>query len=76
MKPITIKGKIEYLQEEDKKYNREFEATLQESAAFAYGNQTAVFIFWGTMQNGKTPTPIWLDTRYDKTIKRNEADFK
>ena len=76
MEEITIKGKIEFCEEEYKQYNREFTATLSKSAAFAYGNGTSVFIEFGTMSNGKAPYPINLDTRYDKTIKRNETDFK
>ena len=76
MEEIIIKGKIEFCEDENRKYNREFTAILQDSAAFAYGNQTAVHILSGEMANGMIPTPVHLDTRYDKTIKRNETDFK
>ncbi len=76
MKEITIKGKIEFCKDENKEYNREFTAILQDSGAFAYGNQTAVTILWGVMTNGMLPAPVYLDTRYDRTIKRNESDFK
>lgn len=76
MKPITIKGKIEFCEREDKAYNREFEAVLEDSNAFAYGNQTQVLILFGRMANGMGCGPVILDTRYDRTIKRNETDFK
>lgn len=76
MENITIKGKIEFCDERNKKYDREFTATLQDSAAFEYGNKTSVYIKFGTMANGEHAEPILLDTRYDRTIKRNETDFK
>lgn len=76
MKQITIKGKIEFCKDENKEYNREFTAILQDSGAFAYGNQTVVTILWGVMANGMLPAPVCLDTRYDRTIKRNETGFK
>ena len=76
MENIKIKGKIEFCEEETKQYNREFTATLKDSTAFAYGNQTCVIIEFGKMSNGKKPESIMLDTRYDRTIKRNETDFK
>ena len=74
--PIPFKGKIEFCDDKYKEYDREFTAILHDSAAFAYGNQTAVNILWGVMANGMLPEPVYLDTRYDRTIKRNEADFK
>lgn len=76
MKQITIKGKIEFCEDKNKEYSREFTATLQDSAAFSYGNGTSIYIEFGTMVNGKAPYPVLLDTRYDRTIKRNESDFK
>ncbi len=76
MEKITIKGKIEFCEVEDKGYNREFEAILEDSNAFAYGNQTQVLILFGRMANGEGCGPVLLDTRYDRTIKRNETDFK
>ena len=76
MEQITIKGKIEFCEDKNKEYDREFTATLQDSGAFAYGNQTAVMVSWGVMANGMSPAPVYLDTRYDRTIKRNETDFK
>lgn len=76
MKDIIIKGKIEFCEDTQKEYNREFKAILQDSPAFQYGNKTAVFIFWGKMANGRKPDYTLIDTRYDKTIKRNETDFK
>lgn len=77
MEKITIKGKIEFCDREYRQYSREFTAILRDSTAFAYGNKTAVDILWGVMANGKKPeADLYLDTRYDTTIKRNEADFK
>lgn len=76
MENITIKGKIEFCDDKNKKYDREFTATLQNSAAFEYGNKTSVYITFGTMANGEYAEPIFLDTRYDRTIKRNEVEFK
>ena len=76
MEQITIKGKIEFCEDYQKEYSREFTATLSESAAFSYGNRTSVYIEFGTMGNGKAPYPVLLDTRYDRTIRRNEIDFK
>ncbi|MDE6472071.1 MAG: hypothetical protein K2L52_03500 [Clostridia bacterium] len=76
MEKITIKGKIEFCEVENKGYNREFEAILEDSNAFAYGNQTQVLILFGRMANGEVGGLVLLDTRYDRTIKRNENDFK
>ena len=76
MEPIIVKGKIEFCQEENKEYNREFEARLEDSATFAYGNQTSVSIYWEPAANGMKFEPKYIDTRYDVTIKRNETDFK
>ena len=76
MEAITIKGKIEFCESYNKQYNREFTAILQDSAAFEYGNKTSVTISFEAMANGTTPQPIYIDTRYDRTIKRNETDFK
>lgn len=76
MEKITVKGKIEFVEDCNKEYNREFEAILQDSGEFAYGNKTAVLILWGEMPNGMIFLPTLLDTRYDTTIRRNETDFK
>ena len=76
MEPIVVKGRLDFTGEETKQYSGEFEATLEESAAFDYGNHTAVTIHWGVMANGKRPQDKYLDTRYDTTIKRNKEDFK
>lgn len=76
MEKITIKGKIEFCDEKNKDYDCEFTAILQDSAAFAYGNRTAVSIQWQPTVSGIQQEPVYLDTRYDRTIKRNEEDFK
>lgn len=76
MEPIIIKGRIEFCEEENKQYNRDFVATLQDSGAFHYGNHTAVTIEFGTMANGERAEGELLDTRYDTTIRKNESDFK
>lgn len=76
MEPIVLKGRIEFIEEENLDYNREFTATLRESAAFEYGNKTAVDIEFGPMANGRTLSPVLLDTRYDKTIKRDADGFR
>lgn len=73
---IKIKGKIEFIDEKNKQFNREFTATLTDSFAFQYGNQTAVKIEWGKLANGHSIPPKWIDTRYDTTIRRNRHDFK
>lgn len=76
MEPIVLKGRIEFTEEENFEYNRDFIATLRESAAFEYGNKTAVDIEFGPMVNGRIPSPVLLDTRYDKTIERNADGFR
>lgn len=76
MDKIEIKGKIEFIEEQSKQYSREFTATLTDSAAFSYGNRTAVKIEWGRLANGYVIPSEWIDTRYDTTIRRNERDFK
>lgn len=76
MDPIILKGRIEFTEEENFQYNRDFTATLRESAAFEYGNKTAVDIEFGPMANGKAPYPVFLDTRYDTTIKRTADGFR
>lgn len=76
MDEIKIKGKIEFIDEQNKQYNRKFTATLTNAPAFSYGNRTAVEIEWGKLANGCTIHSEWIDTRYDTTIRRNERDFK
>lgn len=76
MDKIEIKGKIEFIEEQSKQYNREFTATLTDASAFSYGNRTAVEIEWGRLANGYAIHSEWIDTRYDTTIRRNERDFK
>ncbi len=75
MEPIVVRGKIIF-KGEGAIFNREFTATLQDSGASAYGNQTAVTIEFGVMANGEKPLGKLLDTRYDTTIRKNEKDFK
>lgn len=76
MDKIEVKGKIEFIEEESKEWNREFTATLTDSPAFSYGNHTAVVIKWGRLANGHAIRSELIDTRYDTTIRRNERDFK
>ena len=73
---IKVKGKIEFKDSYNKEYDRDFTATLGESGAFQYGNGTCVDIEWGKMANGRTAQNVYIDTRYDTTIKANEKDFK
>ncbi len=76
MEQITIKGKIEFCESKNKGYNREFTATLQDSGGFEYDNKTSVVIYFGKALNGEMYPPQLIDTRYDRTIKCNETDFK
>ena len=76
MNNIVVKGKIEFISEDLKGYDRKFTATLTESPAFSYGNHTAIVITWENAANGYEFGSELFDTRYDKTIKRNECDFK
>ena len=64
MKQITINGRIEFCEEQSKKFDRDFTATLGESGAFQYGNGTAVIVEFGKMANGRSCEPKILDTRY------------
>lgn len=72
---IIVKGKLEFCEADYKGYSGEFTAILQDSSAFRYGNGTGVTIIWGKTVEGFSPLPLYLDTRYDSTIKRNRADF-
>ena len=76
MDKIEIKGKIEFISEDLKGYDRKFTATLTESPAFSYGNKTGVVITWEKAANGCEFGSELFDTRYDTTIRRNERDFK
>lgn len=76
MEQIIVKGKIEFCAKESKEYNREFTATVIDSPAFDYGNKTAVIITWGLMANGNSCDAVFIDTRYDRTLKLNEVGFK
>ena len=69
MQNITLHGRIEFCEQNNKQYNRTFTATLQKSGAFEYGNGTMVAIEWGAMANGRTPEEKLLDTRYCKIEK-------
>ena len=75
MKEITVKGKIEFKEEKNKQYDREFTAILKGSNAFEYGNKTCVMVVWGEMANGKTSMSKFIDTRYDTSIKKNYDSF-
>jgi hypothetical protein len=76
MQDIIIKGRIEFCEPEARKYTRKFTATLTTSAAFDYGNRSAVVIEWGKMENGRTPEKVLIDTRYDRTLHRTPEGFK
>ena len=71
-----LKGHLSFTDEANKEYNRDFIAYLTDSAAFSYGNKTCVIVQWGEMQNGATPQPELLDTRYDIDLKRDGSNFK
>ena len=76
MKDIKVTGRIEFLQEENKRYNRTFVASLEKSCAFQYGNGTCVIIEFGRTADGHSPEGKYIDTRYDRTISDNEKLFK
>lgn len=71
MEKQVLKGRIEFIDDDKKEYNREFTATLDKSCAFDYGNGTCVVIKFGAMQNGRTPESKLFDTRYEKGITKN-----
>lgn len=81
MKEISVRGKIEFCEEENKEYDREFTAILTEVYMCTYGYKKCVKIkcvkiFWGTMKDGTLPARVIIDTRYDEFIRKNETDFK
>ena len=76
MKDTIITGRIEFEEKGFKDFNRNFKATLTENAAFSYGNKTAVIIEWGEMDDGRKLETQYLDTRYDRTLKRDGSNFK
>lgn len=76
MKDIKVTGKIEFLREENKCYNRTFVASLEKSSAFQYGNGTCVIIDFGKSEDGRSYQSKFIDTRYDQTISDNEERFK
>lgn len=78
MKDTVIHGRLEYCEKEWQDFNRTFTATLTESAAFTYGNRTAVVIEWGELpaHGGKKFEPLLLDTRYDTTLRRDGSNFE
>lgn len=76
MQPITIKGRIEFINKHFSVFDRYFTATLQDTPATKYGNKTAVVITYGPMESGVTPEPQLLDTRYDTTIRKDKLNFK
>lgn len=67
----VLKGRIEFTDEENKKFDRHFTATLDKTSGFTYGNDTCVVIEFGAMQNGKVPESKLIDTRYDIDIVEN-----
>ena len=76
MKDIKVTGKIEFLREENKCYNRTFVARLEKSGAFQYGNGTCVIIEFGKSEDGRSYQPKLIDTRYEQAIDGNEEHFK
>lgn len=73
MEKIELTGRIEFINDAYKKYNREFTAVLEASGAFQYGNGSAVRIEWGVADNGAKYQDVLLDTRYEVEILK---DFK
>lgn len=71
MKEITVTGKIEFLREENKCYNRTFVARLEKSCAFQYGNGTCVTVEFGKSADGRSYEPKLIDTRYEVGITKN-----
>ena len=76
MKEIKVAGKIEFLREENKCYNRTFVARLEKSSAFQYGNGTCVIIEFGKSEDGRSYQPKLIDTRYEQAIDGNKEHFK
>lgn len=75
MENIIIKGRIEFCEEQSKKFDRAFTATLCESGAFHYGNGTMVEVKFGKMANGRSCEPKIIDTRYTN-IERTKEGFE
>ena len=66
MENITIKGRIEFCDKANKKFDRNFIAMLIESVAFQYGNRTMVVVNFGKLKNGLEPETRLIDTRYSR----------
>lgn len=75
MKKQVLKGRIEFCDEANKKFDRDFTATLDKSGAFEYGNGTCVVIEFGAMQNGIIPEEKLFDTRYEKGITKHFKEW-
>lgn len=67
----VLKGRIEFTDETNKEFDRDFTATLDESVSSEYGNGTCLVIKFGKMQNGRIPENKYVDTRYAKGIVEN-----
>ena len=69
-----VKGKIEFTDDYNKEFDREFTASLKEQdAAFNYGNGTFVIIEHGKTADGvKLPCTL-IDTRYTAIEETHES---
>lgn len=73
MDNIVVKGNLKYSDCELSPYDRNFTAILTDAAAFDYGNNTAILITFEKMKCGRTPEPVYLDTRYIRIEKSNDG---
>ena len=55
MKEIVLKGRLNFTEEYNKTFDRDFVASLQKSSAFEYGNGTCVVIEFGAFKDGRIP---------------------
>lgn len=75
MKEITIRGKINFIEDILKQYDCTFEAKLTKSGAFDYGNGTCVVVEYGEYPNGKKRQPDYIDTRYETSLEKTIPSF-
>lgn len=75
MEQQILKGRIEFVDECNKKFDRDFTARLEKSKAFEYGNGSCVIIKFGAMLNGRTPESKYFDTRYEKGITKSFKEW-